>query len=96
MPRGVTATPYVPLKTLPLLSMAVVGDPGTSFRIQKPLGLLPSTWLMNPTPAGWLLTVTEFTVIPAPRFTVVMPCTQLVNWPAMATFRPRDGQKDSL
>ena len=34
-----------------------------------------------------LLTVTEFTVIPAPRFTVVLPCTQWVNWPAMATFR---------
>ena len=34
-----------------------------------------------------LFTVTELTVIPAPKLTVVLSCTQLVNWPAMATFR---------
>ena len=53
MPCGVTPGPYVPLKPLTLLSMAVVVAPGTSFKIQKPLGLSPSTWLMKSARAGW-------------------------------------------
>ena len=85
MPCAATPDPSVPWKALTLLSMAVAGGPGASFKIQKPLGLSASTRLMKPD--DWLPTVTEFTVIPAPRFTVVLPCTQLVNWPAMAMFR---------
>src|SRR5687767_9002335 len=77
VPCGVTPGPYVPLK-VETLFMAVAGDPGGSFRIHKPEGRSPSTRLMKSAPAGGPLTVTEFVVIPGPRFTVVLPCTQWV------------------
>ena len=52
MPRGVTPSPYVPSKALRVRSSATVGIPGASSKVQKPVGLSPSTWLMKSARAG--------------------------------------------
>ena len=74
---AVTANPPLRVSTLAPVSMFTVRGPGAA----------EGSTLMMAVAAVEDVTVTEATVIPAPKFAVVVPCTQVVYWPTRATDR---------
>ena len=75
---GVTVKPLVKVSISPLVVRVTVRVPvaAAGLRFTSAVALITD------------VTVKDTTVMPAPKLAVVVPCTQLVNWPVRATERP--------